>query len=357
MSRTLLTAPTTWSTLSPGANVRNDLWTLLQQTYDLGGQPLTIPLAGGVFTDAFNGAGELVGCTSINQIQFVGSSDPAHPTIIKPNAVTGAQGYCWEGQAGARYGFQNCFNDGTNSQTDLIAVTEPGSAIVVGGGNTFGPAPGFIDMQAGSFGRIYLPSPYTIDKTGAACASQCHVQGDPFSYVLVEPASLTITIAGSPAYSEAFALSNSAFLGLAGLNFTAPFSGVPFWSYGGGAILTGATGPYNGTTLNPGYFPSSDKVITGTITTTAGSTAATTSVAIGGLLSQPGLVIVAGDGGDPTPFPDGLNLVNPGCASGTAVTLVYPALHSGTYNFRAGGFCYGGGQYLGSATYMRYPPP
>ncbi|MGU7855388.1 beta strand repeat-containing protein [Burkholderia orbicola] len=204
-------------------------WDVIKQAYDLNGYVATISVASGTYTSGLNAAGQMVGNTlGTSGVIIVGNS----ATII-----VGASLYCFNASQGARYTIQGFTMQSSGSSANAIQLTDPSSSIVVGPGNTFGTFTSGTHMNC-SGGQISVQANYTISG-GAAYHILASNPGSTTGY---QPG-LTVTVTGTPTFSQQFAVSQ--FLGLinaAGTTFSGSATGTRYLATINGVINTNGGG-------------------------------------------------------------------------------------------------------------------
>lgn len=204
-------------------------WDVIKQSYDLNGFVATISVASGTYTTGLNATGQMVGNT-------LGTSG----VLIVGNSATinvGASLYCFNASQGARFTVQGFTMQSSGSSSNAIQLTDPSSSIVVGTGNTFGAFTSGSHMLC-TGGQISVQSPYTV--SGGA---SYHLFASNTGATVGYQSGLTVTVSGTPAFSQQFAASQ--FLGLinaAGTTFSGSATGTRYLAAINGVINTNGGG-------------------------------------------------------------------------------------------------------------------
>ncbi|WP_196480743.1 hypothetical protein [Burkholderia diffusa] len=222
------TANTGLSASSPFATLQK-AYNYLQSTYDLNGFTATINVAAGTYTAGLNASGPIAG-----------NKTGTDGVIISGAGATinvGSSQYCFNANQGARFKIQGFTMQSSGSASNAVQLTDPSSSIVVGTGNTFGAFTSGTHLNC-SGGQISVQANYTISG-GAAYHLLASNSGANLGY----QSGLTVTVSGTPAFSQQFAASQ--FLGLinaAGTTFSGSATGTRYLATINGVINTNGGG-------------------------------------------------------------------------------------------------------------------
>ena len=236
-----LASGTPWQT-------RQHAWDTLLNTYDLDGHTVTVDLADGTYTDNFNPSGWAVGQRVAGQIIFNGDSATPSNVIINPSSSS-----CLPG-TNCGYQIQNMLLE--NANYDCIDMSN-NALIVVGVGIIFGATPNGCHMRTASPGAsVIIGNSYTISG-GAQAHYQAQCTG---SQIDIAPG-ITITLTGTPAFSQYFAnaIGGDIFFQSTPATFSGSATGIKYNATLGGAIQTVGSGasylPGNSAGSSPsGYY-------------------------------------------------------------------------------------------------------
>lgn len=229
-----------WATIQHAA-------TVVQSSYDLNGQVMTINVAAGTgtYTAGATISGPLVGATGPSSLVVQGASSGTTTVSI-------GSGNCFVGTTGAMFtvnGFSLAASGSGNVGNAIVA--QSGAQIAVGTDIVF-EACGNNHIVAQSAGQV-TGSSYSI--TGGAGAHWNENKG------IITVGGGTTTITGTPAFSTAFAIGSlggliesvgQTFSGSAtGLRYSATLNSVIYTNGGGATYLPGGT---SGTTATGGQY-------------------------------------------------------------------------------------------------------
>lgn len=223
-------------------------WNTLASNYDLNGQTATIQLADGTYTGALNAVGPLIGQSS--PVIINGHSGSSSSVVLSPASGTVPV----TASNGANITIQNLQVQSAGGVSCLLANVY--SQIVIGAGIIFGAASGSGFHCNADGGYISGNQNYTISGGGAE-----HWLAQAGGIIGLQ--SITITLSGTPAFSNAFAVASDAGRILCASNtFSGSATGSRYNSVGNGNIETNGAGstylPGNaggtGTTTIVGYY-------------------------------------------------------------------------------------------------------
>lgn len=210
-----LSSGTPFATLQAAANAARNL--------RLNGKTVVVNIANGTYTAGVNVGGAVFGAPNPSNLQFIGNE--ANPAAVVIH-VTG--GNCFNATNGASFRVSGVTVRTTTSGTGLNATR---GGHIEHGNVVFGPCANF-HKQATDGGRVVSTDAYSI--TGGATA---HMHSTTGGYILV--GSATITITGTPAFSQYFAgVSGAAVQVQAGVTWSGSVTGKKFAVHNSGMIRT-----------------------------------------------------------------------------------------------------------------------
>lgn len=238
-----LTAATPFATIQHAVAVLN-------QSYDLNGQDVTIAISAGTYSAGASLEGTLPGQTGAPAITFVTSGG---------GVTVSASGQCFAA-VGAQFTLDGAFTLITTSAAGAanaaVASTNGGLVVLEGSGTVFGSS-GEYHMLAAAGGQILGTGGMSYTISGGAAV---HWQAQTAGNITIEEA--TVTLSGTPVFSAAFAqVVDGGTIDCAANTFSGTASGSRYNATNCGVINTNAAGTTylpgstSGTGTNPGTSP------------------------------------------------------------------------------------------------------
>ena len=187
-------------------------WNVVQNSYDLNGYAVTVQLAAGTYTVGGVFSGVLVGATGPSSFTVLGStSTPASYIISVPASST-----C----IGAMYG-ANITLSGIqlqSSSTASFGIFACYTSLVLFNNVVFGAFSSGYQIASGDHSEVTANGPYKI-----AGAALCHIYG--FKFGIANTTGQTITITGTPAFTQFVLLQDMAHYYAASTTFSGTATG------------------------------------------------------------------------------------------------------------------------------------
>jgi hypothetical protein len=221
---------------------RQKAWNYIVGTLDLNGFNVFVDVANGTYTDSLIAFGIVLGLGTGNGVFFRGSTaSPASCVISTTNA--------------------NCFQIGNGAVINISGFSmtaagavgaTPAGCVVVTNASGLRLA-GSCNFGAAAGAHMWAQSGATIDNGGNTSytisgGAAEHLLANPFgTFVFGGGSGFTVTLTGTPNFSNAFAFSTEGYLQFYGGTFTGAATGKKFNANSGGIIQTAGSGT--------NYFP------------------------------------------------------------------------------------------------------